>query len=206
VGGLLRRLFPEKDPYWDRFVNKPLADSKNLIVDLITSSPGGGVFAVKTEVHDPAAMTGHMLQLAKFWGADAAGVAMTDAGCLAGSEFEGDRSPDELGRFAADHPYAIVCAVRRTFDAESQGMGGRLVEQKLAVANFNLRSYIREIGYAAEFVTPSSTSNTAISAGLGTLSSDGRFVAREGGGELVLGQVVVTNLPMEASLALEHGG
>jgi hypothetical protein len=33
-------------------------------------------------------------------------------------------------------------------------MAGRFAEQRLAVCNFSLRSYIREFGYSAEFATP----------------------------------------------------
>jgi hypothetical protein len=207
VAGPLRKLFPERDPYWDRFVNKPLADPRNLIVDLITTSSGGGVSAAKMDVHDPAAMSGHMLQLAEFWGADSAGVAATDAAWFLASEPADSEQNDhaEITAFVAEHRCAIVCGIRRVFEAAAQGMGGRLAEQKLAVANFNLRSYIREIGYAAEFATPLSVVDPAIAAGLGRLGGGGRFLAREGGAELVLGQVVVTNLPMEPSIAPEPG-
>jgi hypothetical protein len=205
VAGLLRRLFPEKDPYWDRFVNRPLDDPKNLIVDLITTSPGGGVFAVKTEIHDSAAMTGHMVELAHFWGADVAGVASTNAAWLASSNSDGGDAQEDVEILAANYPCAIVCGIRRVFDAGAQGMGGRLPEQRLAVVNFNLRSYIREIGYAAEFASPRSAADPALVAGLGRLAADGRFLAVEGDAELVIGQIVVTSLPMEPSRPHEAG-
>lgn len=199
---LLRRLLPSKDPYWDQFVNRPFADPKNLILDLITASPGGGVSAAKMDVHDPAAMTGHMLELAKFWGADAAGVTATDPAWLEPdqseqSESDGGREPVDAQALARELPRAIVCGVRRDFDATAQGMGGRFAEQKLAVANFDLRSYIREIGYNANFATPSAPSLPAVAAGLGSLDKDGRFTSKEHGSRLVLGQVVLTDLPMQ---------
>jgi hypothetical protein len=185
VSGLLHRLFAKRDPYWDRFVNQPFVDPKNMLVDLITASPGGGVFAVKTDVHDPAAMSAHMIQLAEFWGASATGVAATEP-AWAGDDPQ-----------AAQYPFAIVCGVLRGFDANAQGMGGRHAEQKLAVVNFNLRSYIREIGYGAEFVTPISSPQAAAAAGIGTISGTGELVAKGRGRGLALGQVVVTDLPLQ---------
>lgn len=201
--GFLSGLFHRKDPYWDQFVNRPLADPKNMVSDLITDSPGGGVFAVKMDVHDPAAMRGHMVQLAKFWGADAAGVAATDPAWFTDSPPAGNGHVEPAAGAAAarDLPQAIVCGVRRDFDAKAQGMGGRRAEQKLAVANFHLRSYLREIGYQAELATPPSPGQVAVSAGLGMLKGDGGFVSAEYGDRLVLGQIVLTNLPLELPAA-----
>lgn len=195
---LLRKLFPRKDPYWDRFVNQPFVDPKNMMIDLITASPGGGVFAVKTDIHDPGAMTGHMTELAKFWGASCAGVTATDAAWLAPSQDPdaGAEAPEDPNALAREFPHAIVCGVLRTFGATAEGMGGKHAEQKLAVVNFNIRSYIREIGYGAIFATPSSSALPASAAGLGTLAKDGRF----SNGDLVLGQVVLTDLPLEPAV------
>ncbi len=203
---LLRRLFAGRDPYWERFVNRPFADPNNLVLDLITTSPGGGVSAARVDVHDASAMRGHMLQLAKFWGVDDAAVVVTDSSWLASQLDDGaSEERDDAETTAQEYPRAIVCGVRRDFDAGAQGMGGRLAEQKLAVANFNLRSYIREIGYGAIFVTPASNAQVAAAAGLGSLARDGRFISRRHRAELVLGQVVLTNLPMEASGAALGG-
>ena len=195
---LLRKLFPTKDPYWDRFVNLPFADPKNLVLDLITSSAGGGVSAAKMDVHDPAAMAGHMLQLAKFWDVDAGAVMLTDPAWLPPEGLASVAGqPVDAKALAQELPWAIVCGVRRDFDVAAQGMGGRLAEQKLAVANFNIRSYIREIGFNAIFATPAPASQAAVAAGLGTLDKDGRFVSKQHGDRLVLGQVVLTDLPMQ---------
>jgi hypothetical protein len=201
VAGLLRRLFPRKDPYWDRFVNQPFVDPKNLMIDMISESPGGGVFAVKTDIHDPAATSGHMTELAKFWGASCAGVTVTDPAWLQPSPSDEDGEAHvDANAIAAKFPHAIVCGVLRTFDAEAAGMGGRLPEQKLAVANFNIRSYIREIGYNAIFATPTSGELPATAAGRGEPGKHGRFVAGDNGGELVVGQVVLTDLPLDPAL------
>jgi hypothetical protein len=199
VAGLLRRLFGSRDPYWDRFVNRPFVDSKNMVLDLITTSPGGGVLAVKTDVHDPPAMAGHMLQLAEFWGVDAAGVTATDPAWLPPQPVDGQGgdAPADTRALAEEFPRTIVCGVYPDFDPKAQGMGGRFAEQKLAVANFNLRSYIREIGYGAIFATPTVSGQVAAAAGLGTMDKDRRFISAAHGRELVLGQVVLTNLPME---------
>jgi len=199
LSGLLRR----KDPYWDQFVNRPLADPKNMVFDLISDSPGGGVFAVKMDVHDPAAMVGHMVQLAKFWDVDVAGVAATDPAWFADDATNGNgkRESADSQAPAQELAHAIVCGVRRDFGVKAQGMGGQRAEQKLAVANFHLRSYLREIGYQAEFAKPRSPGQAAAAAGLGTLKPDGTFVSPEHGDRLVFGQIVLTNLPLEPPAA-----
>jgi hypothetical protein len=201
---LLRALRPNKDPYWDQFVNRPFSDPKNMVLDLITSSPGGGVFGVKMDVHDQLAMAGHMLQLAKFWGADAAAVTRTDPDWFDSSAAEADGTdnsgPGESGHSAGQTapllPNAIVCGVRRDFAETARGMGGMFAEQRLAVCNFNLRSYIREIGYSADFATPASIGAVAAAAGLGALTSEGRFISKAHRDRLVLAQLVLTDLPM----------
>jgi hypothetical protein len=199
VLGFLTGLFQRKDPYWDQFVNRPLTDPKNMVFDLITESPGGGVFAVKMDVHDPAAMSGHMVQLAKFWGAHVAGVAAADAAWFTGGPENGNGHDGSIGKIpnVVELRNAIVCGVRRDFGANALGIGGRRAEQKLAVANFHLRSYLREIGYQADLATPRSPAEAAAAAGLGTLSLNGHLSSPEHGDKLVLAQVVLTNLPLQ---------
>jgi epoxyqueuosine reductase len=203
VLGFLSNLFQRKDPYWDQFVNRPLADPKNMVFDLIAESPGGGVFAVKIDVHDSAAMTGHMVELARFWGADAAGVATVDASWFAAAAQNGNGHGESAATPPALHelPHAIVCGVRRDFDVRALGMGGRRAEQKLAVANFHLRSYLREIGYQADFAAPGWPAAAAASAGLGTVNAAGKLISAQHGDRLVLGQIVLTNIPLQPSAA-----
>src|SRR5689334_1354651 len=63
-----------KDPYWDDFLHRPPNDPRNVIAPVILNAPGGSRFPNITEIHDPSAMSGHLKELAKFFGADATGV------------------------------------------------------------------------------------------------------------------------------------
>jgi hypothetical protein len=213
VAGVIQRLrrllpFANSDPYWDNFVNRPIVDQRNMRLEMIRQAPGGGVWATKMDVHDEAAMADHMTQLAQFWWADLVGIVATNPemiepehpsyekpeGESEGEKLEGVEASEELAR---QYPLTIVCAIRRDYDESAKGMGGRFSEQRLAVCNFNLRSYIREIGYAAAFATPKSAAKLAASAGLGTLDSRGRFTTKRFGDRVVLGDVVITDLPMK---------
>ncbi len=187
----------DDDPYWDAFIHRAPADPKNTLIDVITRSPGGGVFSPRTEVHDPHAMAGHLAQLSLFFGADIAGIAATDARYVAPAETAAGDQPDTSAeQLAVLYPRAIVLAVHWEYDLETaRGMGGQFGLQKVAVANFHLRSYIREFGYEAVFARLTSHA-LAAAAGLGTLGPNGRLVTPQYGERVVLGDVVLTDMPL----------
>jgi len=203
VTNLINKLLgkdPHKDdPYWEYFLNRPMADPKNLVMDVITKSPGGGLFGQKLDVHDPKAMAGHCVQLVKFFGADFGGIIRTDPNLVQIVVPDGISETDLLapGQQLPDrYPYTIVSMVHWAFDAKQHpGMGGQLGRQKVAAANFHLRSYIREIGYEAIFATPVSN-QLAVKAGLATLDGQGRITTSEFGRDVVWETVILTNLPM----------
>jgi len=209
VLNLVRKLFgrdPEKDdPYWDFFLNRPLADPKNLVLDVITKSPGGGLFHQKMDVHDPLAVSGHIVQLTKFFGASLVGIARTEPALVqlvvpAGQSEEDLPPPDQIANL---YPLTVVSLAHWPYDPiKHRGMGGQLGRQKVAAANFHLRSYIREIGYEAVFGTPTSPA-LAVNAGLGTLDASGRLVTSQFGRDVAMETVVLTNLPMVPTAELD---
>lgn len=202
VSNLINKLLgkdPHKDdPYWDYFLNRPMADPKNLVLDVITKSPGGGLFGQKTDIHDPPAVAGHIVQLTQFFGASLVGVTTTDPSLVdlvvPTGQTEADLPP--RNEIATIYPFTIVGLASWPYDAkEHAGMGGQLGRQKVAAAMFHLRSYIRELGYEAVFATPTSA-QLAAKAGLGTVDRSGRLVTKEYGKDVVWETAVLTNLPM----------
>ena len=174
-----------------------------MALDIITESPGGGIWANKMDVHDLAAMSGHIGELAAFWGAALCGITATEADAIE-AEHPSQVRADEAEAGALDaqalaqaYPYTIVCALKRDYGETAQGMGGRFGEQKLAVVNFNLRSYIREVGYGAVFAHPVAANRLAVAAGLGSVDRKGHFSARSLGAKVILADVVLTNLPLK---------
>ena len=186
------------DPYWDAFLNRPLADPNNLVLDVIARSPGGGVFAPKTDVHDPKAMSGHIVELVRFFGASLAQVISTDPSLVeaANTPGEGITIPIDGEDMRRIYPNTVVVLTHWPYDPKRHpGMGGQLGRQRAAAAAFHLRSYIRELGYEAIFGRPTSLA-IAAKAGLGTLNRDGQLVTREYGTQVAMETVVLTNLPM----------
>jgi hypothetical protein len=207
VTGLLRRLIPfrDSDPYWHDFVNRPIVDQRNMVLDMLKRAPGGGIWATKMDVHDEVAMSGHMTMLAEFWGANLCGIIRTDPELIepdhpSHEHAEGEEAPEGIEgsqALAARYPYTIVVVFKRDFPESAQGMAGHFAEQRLAVCNFNLRSYLREVGYNADFATPKSGAKIAAKAGLGSVDGRGRLITKAYGDRVVLGDVVLTDLPMK---------
>jgi hypothetical protein len=118
------------DPYWDAFVNRPPADPNNLVPHSFKQATIGGVNPVKTEVHSPNVMAQHVMELAKFYGADQVGIV----------QLEADRS-------------GIVCALEADYDTRAaRGIGGQTPAMKGVFATFTLAAFIRELGYEATCV------------------------------------------------------
>jgi hypothetical protein len=183
---VLEKLLPwrKRDPLWDDFINKAPEDPKNLVGLTVAAAPGGPVFGNETEVHDTAAMSGQIKGFAEFLGANLVAITNTDP-----SVVETD-TEEEL------YPYAITCVVEADHDPKKAlGIGGQLAKQRLAVINFQLRSYIRQLGYKASLGHPKSYS-MAVAAGLGTVDGQGRFTTKRHGNRVWLEDVVLTELPL----------
>jgi hypothetical protein len=119
---------PKDDPYWDAFINRPPADPNNLIDHAFKQVQPGGVNPVRTEVHSPNVMSGHVKDLGRFYGAENVGIAGLPSGL-----------------------FAIVCALRADYDtATHPGIGGQTPAMKGLFATFTLGAYIRELGYTTD--------------------------------------------------------
>lgn len=177
-----------KDPYWDDFVNRPPADPRNIITDAIVAAEQGSVYGQQTEIHDPAAMSGHIKELAKYFGADLVGIAGLTRD-LTPSPF-----PSNEGEAEEEFRFAIVCVVGGEYDPQqAKGIGGQVALQKSAVVNFNVGAYIRELGFAAT-VSTACAHELAEAAGLGKLDERGRLVTSKYGNRVGVAGVVLTNL------------
>jgi hypothetical protein len=189
---VLERLLPwrKRDPWWDDFINKEPNDPKNLVGLTVAAAPGGPVYGNKPEVHDTAAMTGQIKGFAEFLGSCLVAITNTDPAYLEDAPEDGSEGDTEL------YPYAIICAVKYEHDPnKARGIGGQLAQQKLAVINFQMRSYIRQLGYKASLRHPKSA-EMAVAAGLGTIDKQGRFSAKRYGHRVWLGDVILTELPL----------
>lgn len=183
--GLLRwPLRRSRDPYWDAFVNRPLADPANVITGAIRNAPEGRIFPVRSELPDPARLLNDLGQLTTFLGASALGVTNTDtAFLLPGDDPADGASPDPAG-LAEDHPFTVVIAVHAEHHPDRvKGMAGQHVLHESASVNFSLAAYIRELGYRAT-VRPVDSAAAARAAGL------------EPGRSEYVGDAVLTDLPL----------
>jgi hypothetical protein len=149
---LFRKQDTQKDPFWDAFINRPPADPNNLITHAFENAQPGGVNPVRSEVHSPNVMAGHVKDLGRFFGAD--GVAIV-----------------ELADSPLGH-YAIVCMLRTEHDTRSaQGIGGQAPALKGLFVTFNLCAVIKEMGYQATR-SPAAGDRLAALAGVGLQGPD----------------------------------
>jgi hypothetical protein len=187
VTGKLRQFwerFQSNDPYWDGFLHRPPADPRNVITSSILEAPTGSVFLNLTEVHDPAAMSGHLKEAASFFGADQTGIAALPIPGVAEAP-EGQQ-------------FAVVCLVAAVEEVrEGAGIGGQFALQKCATANFNVGSYIRELGFPATVATENADAYAA-AAGLGKLDGDGKLISAKYGRKVGVAGAVLTSLPLIA--------
>ena len=191
--GILSRLLRRspKDLYWDRFINGPVNDPNNELATAFRSAPGGVVFPTKSELPEPSRLGSDLAQLTQFLGAASFGVTTTDPSDLRPV----DDTTDPAG-LAASYPLTLVCTVHAEHDPETAlGVGGQQPRRESADVAFSLAAYIRELGYEAR-VCPVDSAKVAIDAGLGSRRADGRFVSKEHGPHVFVGDAVLTDLPV----------
>ena len=199
---MFNRLFRKQapDPYWDAFINRPLSDPANILSGVLRDTKGAVLHPVQTDIHDSGAMSGHLKTLARFFGAQLVAIAATDPALVRVRpghylQDEGDEEPPPE-QLAARLPFAIICARRSDHDpAIALGYGGQYPVQRLAEVHFNLRGYLRELGYHA-VLGAGSVAALAAAAGMGRLDGAGRLVAPSGRQRVVLGDVVLTDIPL----------
>jgi hypothetical protein len=166
-----------KDPYWEGFINRPPSHPDNQVNNAIRDWPEGSVFPVKKDVHSPDVMSGHIKELARFFGADLTGIVRLPAG--------------------SEHPFGIVCAFRAEDDPrQAPGHGGQAPIQNGLFVTFNLGAVIREMGYQATAKIPTDGQTLAAAAGLGRIDSDGRLLTALLGRKVYVADVVRTDLPL----------
>ena len=171
-----------RDPYWDAFVNRPLADPANSITGAIRRAPEGRIFPVRSELPEPDRLLRDLDQLVGFLGGSAIGVTRTDTAFLLPDD-DAESSPDPA-ELAEDHPFTVVCVVHAEHHpGRAKGMAGQHVLHESASVNFSLAAYIRELGYRAT-VHPVDSAAAARAAGL------------EPGRNEYVGDAVLTDLPL----------
>jgi hypothetical protein len=182
-----RRPDHHDDPYWDAFINRPPADVRNLIPEIIGKAPEGNVFPTRAELHTPAVTSSHLKELATYLGAQLVGIA--DLG----------RQNPEL---AHGFPFAVVCGVRAEYDPyTSPGVGGQAPVQAGQFVTFIVGCWVRELGYRASMkieVPREQRERLAVASGLGTLNSAGRLTVPKLGTQVHIADILFTDLPLAA--------
>ncbi len=175
------------DPYWDAFVNRPPADVRNTIPEIIGKAPEGNIFPTPSELHSPNVTARHVKELALYL--DAKLVGIVDLG----------KQDPEVAR---GYPFAVVCAVQAEYDPyTSPGVGGQAAVQAGQYVTFIVASWIREMGFRATMkidVPREQRERLAVVAGLGKLNADGRLTVPRYGTKIHVADVVFTDLPMMA--------
>jgi hypothetical protein len=170
------------DPYWDRFVNGPVFDQRNLLSEAVNKTTGGVVNPIKADIHSPEITAEHIKELAIFVGADSVGIV---------------KLTGQSGDDGEDYPFGIVCSVKAEYDPRvSKGAGGQVPVQDAQFVTFILAAYIREMGYRAVTAKVENPERFAVEAGLGTLDSQGRLVIPGSGSRVYVGDLVYTELPL----------
>jgi hypothetical protein len=169
---------PKNDPYWESFINRPPADQNNVIPFAFRGLPEADANPVRTEVHSPNVMSGHIKELGRFYGAELVGIV----------------------ELISEPGFAIVSVLKADYDTRTaQGIGGQTPVLKGLFETFTLAAYIRELGYSAMRVPGDDNrgQRLAAAAGLGTLDSDGRLVHRRFGRHVHVAEVILTDLPLQ---------
>jgi hypothetical protein len=175
------------DPYWEAFINRPPADILNSIPEIIAQAKEGNVFPTQSELHSPNVTSMHVKELATYL-----------IGALTGIADLTKQDP----ALAHGYPYGIVCAVRSEYDPyEHAGIGGQTGIQHGQFVTFIVASWIREMGFRATIkieTTREQRERLAIASGLGSRDRNGRFTTPKYGTKVYIGDIIYTDLPMQA--------
>jgi hypothetical protein len=175
------------DPYWEAFLDRPPADIRNSIPEIVAKAAEGNVFPTQEELHSPNVTSAHVKELATYLGKSLTGIA------------DLTRQDPEL---AHGYPFGIVCAVRSEYDPyEHPGVGGQTGVQHGQFVTFIVAAWIREMGFRATIkieTTREQREHLAISTGLGTRDRHGRFTTPKYGTKVHIADIIFTDLLMEA--------
>jgi hypothetical protein len=191
LGGVLRnplrRSGSGDDPYWDAFINRPPADIRNTITEIVGKAPEGNVFPTRAELHSPDVTASHVKELAVYLGTHLVGIA------------DLSKQAPEIAR---GYPFAVVCTVRAEDDPyTSPGIGGQAPVQLGQFITFIVASWIRELGFRGSMkieVPRAERELLAVAAGLGKLTADGRLTVPKYGTKIHVADILFTDLPMMA--------
>jgi len=179
-----RRSGAGDDPYWDAFINRPPADRRNTIPEIIGKATEGNIFPTISELHSPNVTSKHVKELGAYLRAVLVGIV--------------DLSKQDPA-LARGYPYAVVCAVRSEYDPyTSPGVGGQTAIQAGQYVTFIMAAWIREMGFRGTMKIETSREERerlAVAAGLGTMSG-GRFKAPKYGTKIHIADIIFTDLPM----------
>jgi hypothetical protein len=182
-----RRSGADDDPYWDAFINRPPADLRNVIPEIIGKAPEGNIFPTQSELHSPDVTSNHVKELALYLAARLCGIVDL-----------GKQAPE----VARGYPFAIVCVVRAEYDPyASPGVGGQAAVQAGQFVTFIMASWIREMGFRGTMkidVSREERERLAVAAGLGKLNGDGRLTVPKYGTKIHIADIIFTDLPMVA--------
>ena len=175
------------DPYWESFINRPPADLRNTIPEIVGIAPEGNIFPTQSELHSPNVTSSHVKELASYLRADLYGIV------------DLSKQDPEVAR---GYLFAIVTAVRAEYDPyTSAGIGGQTAVQTGQYVTFILAAWIREMGFRGTMKIETSREERerlAIAAGLGKLNADGRFTTPKYGTKIHIADVIFTDLPTVA--------
>ena len=136
-----------EDPYWDFFLNAAPVDPDNQINNAIRQAKPGVVFPVENDIHSAEAMSRHVKELGRFFGASATGIVQLPEG--------------------AEEPFAIVVVLPAEVDPRtSPGFGGQAPVTQGLFVTFNIAAVIREWGRRATTTTELDAEALARTAGL----------------------------------------
>jgi len=182
-----RRSGAAGDPYWDAFINRPPADIRNMIPEIVGCAPEGNVYPTPTELHSTNVTTSHVKELAAYLGTQLVGIV--------------DLS-QQLPEVARGYPFAVVCAVRAEHDpVTARGPGGQAPVQNGQFATFIVASWIREMGFRATMkidVPAEQRERLAVVASLGRLNAHGRLTVPTYATKIYVADIIFTDLPMVA--------
>jgi len=182
-----RRSGSGDDPYWDAFINRPPADGRNIIPEIIGKAPEGNIFPTVAELHTPEVTSAHTKELATYLRAQLVGIA------------DLSKQPPEIAR---GYPFAVICAVKAEYDPyTSPGVGGQAAVQAGQYITFIMASWFREMGFRGTMKIETSREERerlAVAAGLGKLDGKGRLTVPKYGTKIHVADPVFTDLPLAA--------
>jgi reductive dehalogenase len=212
-----------ENPYNPEPLSRALAnkggDPRNQIRNVLTKQlKAREVNPTKRQVTDADAMTRHIKKVGLAMGADLVGIAASNAaffyaagGSYLNAQAEEDNSgaetPEEL---AKRYPFLITTPVHidhNMIQAHRHFIGDHsymLADQEQALMQVQLERYIHELGYSAHagIAVPQPS---AIAGGLGELGRNGMLITAKLGAQLVLGDVIATDLPLVADKPIDIG-